>query len=194
MQRFSVNLIASADNNPDACLFMTAPNESEKTFDIYNAKNETTGSINLKVIDKISFAIQNKNQGSRLSDRINIKIIKLLVDSVEHIHIHCTSWPDGTAISPAALTLLVKIIRDHSPNPAEPIQINCIAGVGRTGTLIMSDLILMTRTIKKATQLDDTIVSLRMKRGNQFVSSRSQYVVLRKLLENKDQLKDNLEL
>ena len=127
--------------------------------------------------------------GGQLVDTTFV-ISNLMVDNKKHVHIHYTGWPDMQSTPPAVLTSLTRLIRTFSSNPSIPVQINCSAGVGRTSTLILTDVLLHS---EKEEDLHQLIHEMRTQRGEHCVQKADQYAALLRIQENKQVLKKLLD-
>ncbi|XP_069760174.1 receptor-type tyrosine-protein phosphatase beta isoform X2 [Narcine bancroftii] len=95
-------------------------------------------------------------------------------------HFHYTVWPDhGVPETAQSLIQFVRTVRDYinrSPNSG-PTVIHCSAGVGRTGTFIALDRILLQLESKDSVDIYGTVYDLRLHRVH-MVQTECQYAYL----------------
>ncbi len=76
-------------------------------------------------------------------------------------HWHITTWKDKTAIEPEGLIQLQEKIHQHRiQHPHKQVTCHCSAGIGRTGTLIVFDLVLRLMPLIKQSKLGLNLSSL----------------------------------
>ncbi|XP_063404716.1 receptor-type tyrosine-protein phosphatase eta-like [Mytilus trossulus] len=138
---------------------------------------------------------------SHLSD-YTLRTIALRLGDVERRikHYNYLSWPDmGTPKTSSNMINFVDTVRKEiQPNMNGPIIVHCSAGVGRTGTFIVMD-ILMQEIRSKCTHVDifGTVLNMRNYRLN-MVQTEDQYVFIhncvRDLLDvSDDEEEDRIE-
>ncbi|KAK5986975.1 Receptor-type tyrosine-protein phosphatase epsilon [Trichostrongylus colubriformis] len=96
----------------------------------------------------------------------NSNIVKVL---------HMTSWPDRGL--PMSGRHVLRVIRQVSGNKLDsgPIVVHCSAGIGRTGTVILIDIILRRLFSSKEIDLPDLFKQLRNQRASS-IQMEGQYV------------------
>ena len=65
-------------------------------------------------------------------------------DEQEVTHMYYTAWPDhGVPRNAMSLISFIHRVRKEAPvSEAQPLLVHCSAGVGRTGTFILLDLVM----------------------------------------------------
>ncbi|VDI37498.1 receptor-type tyrosine-protein phosphatase beta [Mytilus galloprovincialis] len=133
---------------------------------------------------------------SHLSD-YTLRTIALRLGDVERRikHYNYLSWPDmGTPKTSSNMINFVDTVRKEiQPNMNGPIIVHCSAGVGRTGTFIVMD-ILMQEIRSKCTHVDifGTILNMRNYRLN-MVQTEDQYVFIHKCVKDLIDVSDDEE-
>ncbi|MES2831122.1 MAG: tyrosine-protein phosphatase [Pseudomonadota bacterium] len=104
--------------------------------------------------------------------------------------LHFPGWPDHGVISPKTLIGLADKIEATSPDPARPVVIHCMAGVGRTGTLMsflaarkrIADEVARNRGVCNPAMVLrialDAVAQGRLQRGPSFVQTPEQFNLL----------------
>ncbi|XP_063217566.1 receptor-type tyrosine-protein phosphatase T-like isoform X2 [Bacillus rossius redtenbacheri] len=81
-------------------------------------------------------------------------------------HLHFTSWPDhGVPFYPRSVASYLKKLLATPKGPG-PILVHCSAGVGRTGTIILTDICLRMAAAERAVDMLHYLQSLREQRPN----------------------------
>ncbi|XP_052089209.1 receptor-type tyrosine-protein phosphatase beta-like [Mytilus californianus] len=111
-----------------------------------------------------------------------LRIIVLRMGDVERRirHYNYLAWPDmGTPkTSNNMITFVDTIRREVKPTTNGPILVHCSAGVGRTGTFIVMDILLQElRSGRQEVDIFGTILKLRNNRVN-MVQTEDQYVFI----------------
>ncbi|GMR37642.1 hypothetical protein PMAYCL1PPCAC_07837 [Pristionchus mayeri] len=99
-------------------------------------------------------------------------------------HFHYTTWPDfNVPETPHGILRLISIFRRKLPHdPAnKPVVVHCSAGVGRSGTFIALDRLLVDLERGRALDPFGTVCEMRMDRS-QMVQSEIQYIFLHQAL------------
>ncbi|CAH1975948.1 unnamed protein product [Acanthoscelides obtectus] len=129
--------------------------------------NKTTvyGEISVEFISNKTFANYEKRE-------FNI----MLKDEKRAItQLHFISWPDhGIPLYPQSLVPFLETVLKISNNPRSPIVVHCSAGVGRTGTIILSDICLRMAASEGAIDFLSHLEQLRNQRPN-LVDNDEQY-------------------
>ncbi|PJE80238.1 hypothetical protein CI610_00765 [invertebrate metagenome] len=176
--RVSVDLTNEVDRKSGKSCDFIPPNRETQTYDgttITNLHEEMVGCL-----DKTLQIGQNPND----QILVQFKVSHLLVNGKPHTHIQCTGWPDHGALEPASIAGLTKLIRIHSPDISIPVQVNCTAGVGRTGTLISTDVLL---NHSDPAPRDTIIEAFREQRGPSGVQTANQYATVGAVEQNRAQ-------
>lgn len=118
-------------------------------------------SLNGKVIDQ--------------DDLFTIRNIK--VNDKEITHVHVTGWIDDGTITVTDLTRIVDLVL---PDPRDPpnILVHCLAGIGRTGTMVAACLL----RERPDAEVEDLVRTLRQARWG-CVRTEHQYSLLKKFKE-----------
>ncbi|KAI6649734.1 hypothetical protein LOD99_6524 [Oopsacas minuta] len=113
------------------------------------------------------------------SDQVSEEMTGVTSDTQRRVtHFQFTGWPDfGAPLSASPLLTLVRKVR-LAVNPTDgPILVHCSAGVGRTGTFIMLDIMLQRMAEENRVEVRQTVEALRKERGY-MVQSLAQYIFL----------------
>ena len=100
-------------------------------------------------------------------------------------HYYFQAWPDqGVPHYPTALLAFIRHVRKcHFPSDPAPLVVHCSAGVGRSGTFIVLDIILQVLEAEASINVYECILKLRAQRclmvqtevSDSLVSSRVSY-------------------
>ena len=169
--RVSVDLTNQADREKHkSCNFIPSLGNTIK----YRHNNMP---INVENKKETKLKLLNNNRFIPANDVQNQVIIsELLLNGKRHTHIHYLGWPDYTAVPPIILIALSKLARSYSPNISTPIQVNCSAGVGRSGSLITADIMMNSENQEP---LQSIIRSFRRQRSRFGVQKPAQHKALR---------------
>nr|XP_014343789.1 PREDICTED: receptor-type tyrosine-protein phosphatase epsilon [Latimeria chalumnae] len=89
--------------------------------------------------------------------------------------LHFTSWPDfGVPFTPIGMLKFLKKVRTVNPPFAGPIVVHCSAGVGRTGTFIVTDAMIDMIHAEQKVDVFDFVSRIRDQRS-QLVQTDMQY-------------------
>ncbi|KAG5888658.1 hypothetical protein JTB14_014851 [Gonioctena quinquepunctata] len=89
--------------------------------------------------------------------------------------LHFTSWPNhGVPLYPQSLVTFLQRMQKIPYNPQMPILVHCRAGVGRTGTIILSDICLRMAAIEGSVDFLGHLENMRNQRAN-LVDNAEQY-------------------
>ncbi|XP_064029783.1 receptor-type tyrosine-protein phosphatase V-like isoform X2 [Pogoniulus pusillus] len=102
-------------------------------------------------------------------------------------HLHYTAWPDhGIPESTTSIMTFRELVREHiqSSKEAGPTLVHCSAGVGRTGTFLALDRLLLQMRQEKAVDVFGAVHTLRMSRYL-MVQTLSQYIFLHSCIMDK---------
>ncbi|XP_066537575.1 protein tyrosine phosphatase receptor type Eb isoform X1 [Hoplias malabaricus] len=99
--------------------------------------------------------------------------------------LHFTSWPDfGVPLSPIGMLKFLKKVRSVNPTHAGPLIVHCSAGVGRTGTFIVTDALMDMMHIEGRVDVFGFVSRIRSQRC-QLVQTDMQYsFIYQALLEH----------
>ncbi|WP_281646783.1 tyrosine-protein phosphatase [Parendozoicomonas sp. Alg238-R29] len=115
----------------------------------------------------------------------------LIDDKYLHKRVCMRNWPDHGSASPADLVALAMLVENLTQDQ-ESIAVNCMAGVGRTGTFIavieMLRRALAGNPLKTRDELDDLIKTMRKQRGGNTVQTQVQYSTLERIRKSIDTL------
>ncbi|CAI8016763.1 Receptor-type tyrosine-protein phosphatase kappa [Geodia barretti] len=91
-------------------------------------------------------------------------------------HLHYTAWPDhGVPDNVMSLIAFIRHVRKlHPVSHQQPLLVHCSAGVGRTGTLILLDIIMQQMKTEGTISVLHWLRNLRMQRMK-MVQSQNQY-------------------
>ncbi|CAI8039702.1 Receptor-type tyrosine-protein phosphatase S, partial [Geodia barretti] len=91
-------------------------------------------------------------------------------------HLHYTAWPDhGVPDNVMSLIAFIRHVRKlHPVSHQQPLLVHCSAGVGRTGTLILLDIIMQQMKTEGTISVLHWLRNLRMQRMK-MVQSQQQY-------------------
>ena len=93
-------------------------------------------------------------------------------------HYHFTSWPDHGV--PQFATSLIRFIKrlqkDHNKEKNIPLLVHCSAGVGRTGTFVMLDIMMDRLKAEESINVYEVLRQLRSKRMYMVQTQVSQSV------------------
>ncbi|XP_004365141.2 receptor-linked protein tyrosine phosphatase [Capsaspora owczarzaki ATCC 30864] len=93
-------------------------------------------------------------------------------------HLQFTGWPDhGVPHSTSSLIKFVKQAKAVQPNDAGPMVIHCSAGVGRTGTFIVTDMSLERTKVENNVDIFGCVSALRRNRMY-MVQTEEQYMFI----------------
>ncbi|MCX6990764.1 MAG: tyrosine-protein phosphatase [Chlamydiae bacterium] len=141
------------------------------------------GAYQITLVEKNDFAIGGQIHRYKIIYGAEVEGPHRITKIVSRLHF--TQWPDGGAITLPQLTELVESIEGFSSDPSSPLWIHCLAGVGRTGTLITAMILkekIKTAGIRNEVDLQNyllkTILCLRTERGPRFVQSKEQVDLL----------------
>ncbi|KAJ9599650.1 hypothetical protein L9F63_026501, partial [Diploptera punctata] len=96
-------------------------------------------------------------------------------------HLHFTSWPDhGVPLYPQSLASFLKKLLATFPGSG-PITVHCSAGVGRTGTVILSDICLRMAAAEGYVDMLSFLQQIREQRAN-MVDNLDQYKLVHLVL------------
>ena len=81
-------------------------------------------------------------------------------------HLHFTGWPDhGVPDNVMSLISFIRHVRSlHPVSQEEPLLVHCSAGVGRTGTFILLDIIMQQIKAERCIGIYHTLSMMRMQR------------------------------
>ena len=81
-------------------------------------------------------------------------------------HLHYTAWPDhGVPDNVMSLIAFIRHVRKlHPVSHHQPLLVHCSAGVGRTGTLILLDIIMQQMKTEGTISVLHWLRNLRMQR------------------------------
>ncbi|XP_054032254.1 receptor-type tyrosine-protein phosphatase V-like [Dryobates pubescens] len=102
-------------------------------------------------------------------------------------HLHYTAWPDhGIPESTASILAFRELAREHiqSSKDAGPTLVHCSAGVGRSGTFLALDRLLLQLRQEKVVDIFGAVHTLRMNRYL-MVQTLSQYIFLHSCIMDK---------
>eukprot|EP00117_Sycon_ciliatum_P022357 scpid935/ scgid0353/ Receptor-type tyrosine-protein phosphatase S; Receptor-type tyrosine-protein phosphatase sigma len=106
---------------------------------------------------------------------------------------HFTVWPDhGVPAHATPLINYLKRLRAYHPidhKPQVPIIVHCSAGVGRTGTLVVLDMMLNRAMAEESVEVFNCVTRLRQQR-NHMVQTEAQYIFIHDALLEALQLRD----
>ena len=90
------------------------------------------------------------------------------------------AWPDRDCPEDELTVLeFIKFVRRENSKLSNPMVVHCSAGVGRTGTFIAMDILLLSCQRDKFISICDTVRKLRLQRGR-MVQTVGQYEFLYK--------------
>ena len=81
-------------------------------------------------------------------------------------HLHFTGWPDhGVPDNVMSLISFIRHVRSlHPVSQEEPLLVHCSAGVGRTGTFILLDIIMQQIKAERCIGIYHTLSMMRMQK------------------------------
>ncbi|XP_075540207.1 tyrosine-protein phosphatase non-receptor type 11-like isoform X6 [Dermacentor variabilis] len=133
---------------------------------------------NILPFDATRVHLQDVDPDAPYSDYINANYIKCETRSV--FHYHFTAWPDhGVPSDPGCVLNFLHDVnqRQESIPDAGPIVVHCSAGIGRTGTFIVIDMIvdlIKKQGLSCEIDIQRTIQMVRMQRSG-MVQTEAQY-------------------
>uniref|UniRef100_A0A5S6QAL2 protein-tyrosine-phosphatase n=1 Tax=Trichuris muris TaxID=70415 RepID=A0A5S6QAL2_TRIMR len=93
-------------------------------------------------------------------------------------HLQFTAWPDhGVPEHPTAFLMFLKHVKSVNPPESGPIIVHCSAGVGRTGALIVVDIMLDRLRYENTVDIYGCVAAIRSQRSY-MVQTEEQYVFI----------------
>ena len=93
-------------------------------------------------------------------------------------HYHFTSWPDHGVpqFATSLISFIKRVQKDHNKDKNIPLLVHCSAGVGRTGTLVMLDIMMDRLKAEDSINVYEVLRQLRSKRMYMVQTQVSQSV------------------
>ena len=93
-------------------------------------------------------------------------------------HYHFTSWPDHGVpqFATSLISFIKRVQKDHNKDKNIPLLVHCSAGVGRTGTFVMLDVMMDRLKAEESINVYEVLRQLRSKRMYMVQTQVSQSV------------------
>ncbi|XP_069125801.1 receptor-type tyrosine-protein phosphatase epsilon-like [Argopecten irradians] len=122
----------------------------------------------------------------------DLKVTEKKTKAVRQIHqFHYTSWPDHGTPDPTELVLFHRRVKNYEATLKGKMVVHCSAGIGRTGTFLALDALLIYGKETERIDVLEYIKTMRKDRVN-MVQTVEQYIAVHQLLVEAFEMPDTL--